>query len=390
MSSPRALHGDARAKRRLVYLYAAAFFVVGIWVPYAQLWLEGLGLSAVQIGIVLALRSWTGGIANPIAGSLADRWHAPHRVIRIMAALATIGYVALVFANSFWSVAVIVTLIGLTFSPVGSLTDGIAVNAARSGRLDYGRTRSWGSLSFIAASLVGGPVIAAFGNTSIVVGLAAAAIITAVCALALPAAPSPDAVSNLPKRRSFDLETPGFWWLVATSAALQTSHTMLYGFASLTWRDLGFDEHHIGLLWSEGVVAEIVLFFVAGRMLPRLRPTTYLMFAAAGGMLRWSGLAIATSGWATAGLQLLHAATFAAAHLGIMAFITTRVPATKTTTATGLHAAVTHSLAMGLAMPVAGLLYEQYGQAAYFAMATMSTIALILAVRVRRIVDRTS
>ena len=52
-------------------------------------------------------------------------------------------------------------------------------------------------------------------------------------------------------------------WLLVASALIQGSHAVYYSLSTLHWRDHGIDEFASSVLWAEGIVAEIVLFFVA-------------------------------------------------------------------------------------------------------------------------------
>jgi PPP family 3-phenylpropionic acid transporter len=75
-------------------------------------------------------------------------------------------------------------------------------------------------------------------------------------------------------------------------------------------------------------------------------------------------------------LQVLHALTYAATHLGAMQFLARAVPPDQSATAQGVYALVTSGLAAMLANHVAGLSYAAAGGRAYFAMALMALIAL--------------
>jgi PPP family 3-phenylpropionic acid transporter len=48
-------------------------------------------------------------------------------------------------------------------------------------------------------------------------------------------------------------------------AIQQASHAVLYTFASIYWRDLGFSGTEIAVLWSAGVAAEVTVFFLSKR-----------------------------------------------------------------------------------------------------------------------------
>src|SRR3546814_11668186 len=56
-----------------------------------------------------------------------------------------------------------------------------------------------------------------------------------------------------------------FLAFVAAAGSAQASHSVFYGFGTIAWRRIGFDDTVIGMLWTLGVVAEIVLFWTAGR-----------------------------------------------------------------------------------------------------------------------------
>src|SRR5918996_1025886 len=56
---------------------------------------------------------------------------------------------------------------------------------------------------------------------------------------------------------------PGFWRFVFAAGLIQVSHALYYGFASLHWRAAGHSGTVVGLLWAEGVIAEILLLACA-------------------------------------------------------------------------------------------------------------------------------
>ena len=87
-----------------------------------------------------------------------------------------------------------------------------------------------------------------------------------------------------------------------------------------------------------------------------------------------------------AALQLLHALTFGASHLGAMHFLSRAVPHSAAASAQSMYAAVSSGLGSGLVMMVAGALYAGYAGAAYLFMAVLSAAGLLGAVRLRHAV----
>jgi PPP family 3-phenylpropionic acid transporter len=144
----------------------------------------------------------------------------------------------------------------------------------------------------------------------------------------------------------------------------------------------------IGWLWAEGVLAEILLFWQGRRLLARLGPIGLMVLGGAAGILRWS-LAGALS-WLPfiAAVQLLHAFTFGASHLGAMHFLSRAVPPSAAASAQSLYAALSSGLGGGVVMMIAGALYSAFGGGAYFFMAVLSAAGLVGAVALGRPTDR--
>src|SRR3546814_8893414 len=83
----------------------------------------------------------------------------------------------------------------------------------------------------------------------------------------------------------------------------------------------------IGLLWAEGVIAEVLLFACGAKVVQRLGPARMLLLGALAGVVRWTLLAASTDLAVLFAAQALHAFTFGAAHLGAIAFIARAAPA---------------------------------------------------------------
>jgi PPP family 3-phenylpropionic acid transporter len=181
---------------------------------------------------------------------------------------------------------------------------------------------------------------------------------------------------------------PKFWIFILSASALQASHQVYYGFGTLYWRSLDFSDTMIGWLWAEGVLAEILLFWQGRRLLARLGPIGLMVLGGIAGILRWS-LAGALI-WLPfiAALQLLHAFTFGASHLGAMHFLSRAVPPSAAASAQSLYAALSSGLGSGLVMVIAGALYSAFGGGAYSFMAVLSAAGLVGAVVLGWTTDR--
>jgi PPP family 3-phenylpropionic acid transporter len=173
------------------------------------------------------------------------------------------------------------------------------------------------------------------------------------------------------------------WILIASSAALQASHQVYYGFGTLYWRSLGFSETTIGLLWAEGVLAEILLFWQGRVLLAWFGPVGLMVLGGAAGILRWSLAGVLPWLPLIGALQLLHALTFGASYLGAMHFLSRTVPPAAAASAQSLFAAASSGVGGGLVMLLAGGLYAAHGGGAYLFMAVLSAAGLLGALKLR-------
>lgn len=365
------------ARFAVIPSYVALFFCVGIAMPYWPAWLESRSLSPAVIGVLLGVGPWVRLALNPAVGRFADRRQLAHRLVVIGGSLMALAYLGLLlWGDGVAVIAALVVLLSVGFGPLVPLTDSVTL---RNPQIDYPRVRAWGSVAFIAASFFGGLLLDDLGPRAILWTLLGAAVAVAASGLLLPAPRLPPAsIESVaePSTRGSAWRAPGFGWFLLTAALLNASHSVLYGFGTLHWRAGGVSETAIGVLWSIGVVAEIVLFTLGGRLVERLGSAGLFLVAGGGGVVRWMLLATqADFGWLLAA-QLLHAATFACMHLGAMRFIRARVPEAATSQATSLYSAVATGLAMGTCMPLAGLLYDRYAGAGFWAMAVLSAAAI--------------
>jgi PPP family 3-phenylpropionic acid transporter len=128
----------------------------------------------------------------------------------------------------------------------------------------------------------------------------------------------------------------------------------------------------------------VLLFMMGASIVGRIGAERLLIIAAAAGVLRWLLMGFSTALPVLLFAQLLHALTFAAAHLATVHYLVRHVPPGLAATAQGLYGAVAWGAAFGLTMPVAGLLYAADPRAAFIAMAAMCAAAIAVAFRLQK------
>jgi PPP family 3-phenylpropionic acid transporter len=140
----------------------------------------------------------------------------------------------------------------------------------------------------------------------------------------------------------------------------------------------------ISLLWGESVAVEILMMLVSGWLLKRIGVTGLIGLGLACGLVRWTGMAFTTSLPLLVLLQALHAATFAACHLGAMAFIQRALPPSGVALGQSIYYALGTGATQAVIYQFAGILYARYGQHAFLGMTAISAMGLVSIVVLHR------
>lgn len=363
---------------RLSLFYGAFFVYAGISLPFMPVWLAAKGLDSREIGAVLALPLVVRLIVVPTSTRLADRF-AVLRPAIIAASIASVaGFVVIGLSTGFAGILMAFALAAVALAPVLPLTDAYALRGLQGRRHSYGSVRLWGSVTFIAASLGGGVLLDLFGAREVIWAVVATLALMSVAALGLdrllPEAAEP---ANARTAGASLWRSLAFVTVVLGSSLIQASHAVMQGFATLQWTAKGIDGPTIGALIAAGVLAEIALFALSGRVVAVLGAVGMIVLGGLGGVLRWTGMIFDPPVAALAVLQCLHALSFGATHIGTMHFLSQAAPAGRSATAQG-DCAAAQGIVFAAAMGVSGVLVAALGNSAYAVMAALAGAGVII------------
>jgi PPP family 3-phenylpropionic acid transporter len=373
---------------RLAALYAAMFVGVGMQLPFFPLWLKAKGLDAGMIGLVLAAPLVARMLAIPLVSRQADRRDALRGAIMLASAASVAGYVLVGLAGGPAAILLAYAVASLAFTPVMPLAETYALRGLAARGRAYGPVRLWGSAAFILGSMTAGFAADLIPARDLIWLIAAASLLTAGAALGLAPLDAMPAASAAPAPRGSLLRDRPFIAVLVAASLIQSSHAVYYGFSTLQWRAAGLDGSAIAGLWALGVVAEIVLFALQGRLPPYITPAVLLVAGGLGAVLRWTAMALdPPAAWLPA-LQLLHALSFGATHLGALGFVARNAPPGLGATAQG-YLALALGTTMAAMTALSGGLYGAFGARAYAAMALVAIagsvagyVAIVMARRV--------
>ena len=374
--------------------YASSFAVLAVYMQFFPAWLHGAGgLKEAEVSVVMAAQTVARTLLGTYWAHRVDR-RGDARPILLGLAAASVGAFALFgVAPGLAGFAVVAFLFGSLFSPMYPICDAAAMQAAAAHGQSFGRMRVVGSSSYLLALLAMGALVQRSGLAPTYGLLLVGTMAMAATALLLPRAPGQRAATAAaaapaaaPPWTSL-LAQPGLWLLLGAAALIQGSHATFYNLSTLHWADRGIDASVASIVWAEGILAEILLFWFARTTVDRLRPTTLMLLGAAAAVVRWCivgattdvGLLLA-SGW-------LHALSFGCTYLGSLRALDRRVPAPLRATAQGLLGAATSGVGMVVGGLAGGFAYDALAGGAFFVMAAFAAIGGWLSWRLRRAMD---
>ncbi|MEJ3602722.1 3-phenylpropionate MFS transporter [Vibrio vulnificus] len=358
------------------------FFAYGVYLPFWSLWFKEQGVSSTDIGLLVGIGLATRCVANMV---ITPRIH---KAEHIMPALRWLSFAALIFVGfhfftggSFWLMALATVLFNLCCGPVVPLSDALANYYARLKMLDYGRTRLWGSIAFIAGSTVVGYLISLYGTDMILytalVGVFISLLLSMRSANVMPVTRS-EHHSERPKLTQLLTDGPVVKFLLL-AALIQGSHAAYYSFSAIYWQQAGHSEEIIGYLWSLGVVSEVAVFALSKRLFAGWSLRALFVAASIGVMLRWGITASTTLLLGLVLVQLLHGVTFAMAHIAAIQYIQNSEEH-KMVALQALYNALPLGAFIAAMTAFSGWGFEHWGANVFWVMAAMGLVALFIKV----------
>lgn len=285
--------------------------------PYVSLFFADRGFSPVQIGVLMACFQLSRIVGPYLWGWLSDVMHTRVKLLRLAAVTALLAFLTVPGIQSYGGMMAMMIGLNLITSAMSPLGDALTISTLRRhGAFDhrYGRVRMFGSIGFIAAVLTGGALFERFGMQAFP-WLAS----TMLALFALVVFGMRDAADEGPRAAPPPalplLRRPDVAWFFASAFLMMFAHAALYVFYSLYLEQLGYSKFAIGVMWTIGVVAEIVFFFYQGKLFGALALRTILAGTFVLAALRFGMTGyFAQYAWLMALVQILHAATFGAHH----------------------------------------------------------------------------
>ncbi len=340
--------------------YFLYFGILGMYLPYFNLYCYHLDFSGFQIGVLSALRTFSTALFPLVWGALADRYNIRRPIFITCTITATAIWFLYLLTTDFMLMLLITAMYGIFYAPIISFLESFSMDLLGKRKSDYGHLRVWGSLSFIGVVILVGRLIDMYSAAIILVLILAGSLLQSVLSPAIPRVPAQVRENSFSASAKMFLNRRAITFLFCAFLML-VSHGTYYGFFSIHLEQIGYGGAFIGFAWALASIAEISVMVGSAKIFSRFSFEKVLIFSFFAAGLRWVLLAGAESVLPILFAQLFHAFTYGSFHVASILYIDKLAPPEAKTLGQALNNAVTYGLGIMVGFFASGVLFEKIG-----------------------------
>ncbi|MCE9679545.1 MFS transporter [Shewanella sp. AS1] len=345
-------------QHQLSWISACYFFffaILGVLVPYLGVFFQHRGFDAQEIGFLLAILMATRIIAPNIWAVVADKTGMRGQLVKLGAACSAVAFLSFFYQGGFVYLAVSLAIYTFFWNAILAQLEVITLETLGANSGGYGKVRSFGSLGYLIFVVAVGYGISQWG-TEILPFVGFALFLGLLgCALSLPNTRVTNDWQNSKGQLKLDR---GIFWFLVSALLLQMSAGPFYGFFVLYLKQAGYSEFIAGVFVALGVMAEIVMFMFAPKLMARYSAKSLLLVSLALTSLRWLLMAFGVQYAALLGLsQILHAFTFGLVHAASIQFVHQRFDVRNRSKGQALYASLSFGVGGALGTWLCGIIW---------------------------------
>ena len=354
---------------RFRLFFAVQFAGIGIFFPYIALYLNSIGLSGAQVGLLLALVPLTAFLVQPLWGMAIDINHQ-HRLALVLACVS-VCVVMLIYANvtQFWLLLLLTMLHALMMAPLQILVTALALEhlarqesqARQESKTGFGSLRLWGSIGFAISTFGIGALFVDAGTVWWILPLYALGnLILGLIAYTFPDA---DVHGQASWREGIGLlrqERPFLWFLLGL-LLLGMTLGIANNYIAVYVVDIGGAGWVIGAALAISALCEVPLLAKVQTFINRWGVRLMLLVGAAVLPLRWLLFAINSQPLAVLPIQATHSIAMMSLLVVAVLYVDRLLEPKWRTSGQALYTSSLHSVGPGIGLYLGGLLYGWNG-----------------------------
>ena len=359
--------------------YFLFFGAIGCLAPFLNIFFQQKGLTGAQIGLLSSIPPLVALTANPIWGTIADRWQI-HRLVLALCALVA-GMITLFFlrVEEFIVFVLLVTILTFFRTPIGAIVDSTVMDMVKQGNVAYGHQRLWGTIGFVLVSFGLGQLVTAdnlspvFWLHTVLLGIGCV-----ILGFMLPVQ-SIDQPVGIKQGIRVLLAQRNYVSLLIAVSFLGMGVAGYVGFMGLQVVALGGTAQQVGLAWAINAILELPLMYFGAKWFARVSNRRLILTAIFLFMIVWALLGLSTTPTQMIFIVLGNGVCFGIYWVAAVGYASYAAPPGLSATAQALMGAGFSGLGWSLGSVVAGNLWDIFGgHMVFFFSASMAMLALLI------------
>lgn len=361
----------------MALFYLFFFAGVGVYVPFLALYLQRLGLSAGEIGVVMTVSPIVALLTQPFWGLVSDWLGDRRKTMMVMIAGTAAASLAIPLMRSTWSLALMMGVMAFFTGALVPVGDSLALEQANRQGRSYASYRLWGSGGFALCALIAGWV---FTRIDLVWSFVIYPLFLVMTALSVwrsvgPAPRNPAWRSGWAGVAALRSAT-GLWIFIAIAFLFSITTTAQNAFFTLYLRALNAGEAAVGIAWTISALVEIPIFAVIGPYIRRHGPFWPIVAGFGIFAVRFWLYSVAGSPEQVYGIQIIAGLGFAVFQSAVVVMLGQLSPPGLQATGQTLYAAVSVSLGAIVGNLLGGLVIDLYGVIRFYQIVTVWVVVV--------------
>ena len=359
-------------------LFVVFGFVVAAFFPFFSIYLQGRGLSADEIGVVIAATALARIIGNPIWGHYADTRIGRLTAFQIGTVGAGAAAVAMNQVDGLAAITIVAVIMAAFWVATGPNIDSIAlVHLGDEAMADYGRLRGWMSASYALGCLVIGAILQLAGvEWAMPIYAVASLVVLAWSTTIVRDRPKDvEAHGRLGTVGAVFREAPRFWGFLAAALLVWVGFNAAWNFIALKIVSEGGGPFLIGIGTALGGLLEVPVMRISSRL--QVRRGLRLVYVLgcciyAAGFLLWGLIDDPTI---VSLLTMLEGVAFGLIFTTSVVVVGRLMPPTLYSTANSMREMVMLGIAPILGAGIGGFVYQHAGTVVLYTGASALALA---------------
>jgi len=352
----------ASRKNRLRILYFMYCASLAAWQPWLAVYFKKVGISGLQIGIIMSVSPIMVFLVQPMWGVVADRW-GRHRTLLFTMFLASFAILGYVWNGGFWFFLFWTIIVAFATNPIGTLLDSIILDYVKEKQdSSYGRFRMFGAIGWMVASPIVGWIITG-RNITLIFPISMAVMLLGWFMGFLRRDKSLyKGVIEQAVWKNLSQVLRGNWQLVIFLAVVffyGVGTAPIWSFYGVYLDDIGASHGLKGFAFGLDAAIELPFYFFSNIFVKRFGARRILTFAILMFTIRLFLYSFISTPALAVSVELMHGLTFSLFVVSAVEYVNELVPTAWRATGQSLYAAACFGAGTLVGNTLAGYLYDQ-------------------------------